>query len=107
MIRRPPSSTLFPYTTLFRSHRHHAEPDAQHDPAGGDAAVAETAGGGELAYGVSHNIVAALKICHHERSEGSAFCPSTEKQIPRAQTPALVMTIHFTWSVPCSCNASL
>src|SRR2546430_6282274 len=25
MIRRPPRSTLFPYTTLFRSH--HAQPD--------------------------------------------------------------------------------
>src|SRR2546427_8270269 len=25
MIRRPPRSTLFPYTTLFRSHRHGAE----------------------------------------------------------------------------------
>src|SRR3712207_7127149 len=23
MIRRPPRSTLFPYTTLFRSHEHH------------------------------------------------------------------------------------
>src|SRR2546427_7070128 len=23
MIRRPPRSTLFPYTTLFRSHPHH------------------------------------------------------------------------------------
>src|SRR3712207_7441771 len=23
MIRRPPRSTLFPYTTLFRSHLHH------------------------------------------------------------------------------------
>src|SRR4051794_41727315 len=29
MIRRPPSSTLFPYTTLFRSRVAHA----QHDPA--------------------------------------------------------------------------
>src|SRR3712207_8030817 len=29
MIRRPPRSTLFPYTTLFRSaHRGHAEVDA-------------------------------------------------------------------------------
>src|SRR2546422_10669986 len=26
MIRRPPRSTLFPYTTLFRSHRYAAEP---------------------------------------------------------------------------------
>src|SRR5258707_2797408 len=31
MIRRPPRSTLFPYTTLFRSHPHpseHRRPDA-------------------------------------------------------------------------------
>src|SRR2546422_4813677 len=27
MIRRPPRSTLFPYTTLFRSIRHFAEPE--------------------------------------------------------------------------------
>src|SRR5688572_31568780 len=26
MIRRPPRSTLFPYTTLFRSHRSRASP---------------------------------------------------------------------------------
>src|SRR2546422_10357187 len=25
MIRRPPRSTLFPYTTLFRSHRHRVQ----------------------------------------------------------------------------------
>src|SRR5436190_12752626 len=27
MIRRPPRSTLFPYTTLFRSRRHRGTPD--------------------------------------------------------------------------------
>src|SRR5256885_8266310 len=33
MIRRPPRSTLFPYTTLFRSHPHrHSQP--QHQRAG-------------------------------------------------------------------------
>src|SRR5437016_8639085 len=26
MIRRPPRSTLFPYTTLFRSHAQHIDP---------------------------------------------------------------------------------
>src|SRR5262245_65916162 len=32
MIRRPPRSTLFPYTTLFRSHRAaDREADASHD----------------------------------------------------------------------------
>src|SRR2546430_16521312 len=34
MIRRPPRSTLFPYTTLFRSRRH---PDP-HGPGAGDHA---------------------------------------------------------------------
>src|SRR3712207_7874435 len=29
MMRRPPRSTLFPSTTLFRSGRHEAEPDAR------------------------------------------------------------------------------
>src|SRR3712207_8135050 len=36
MIRRPPRSTLFPYTTLFRSHAHPHGGDAQQrddDPA--------------------------------------------------------------------------
>src|SRR5256886_9970740 len=28
MIRRPPRSTLFPYTTLFRSGKYHADPEA-------------------------------------------------------------------------------
>src|SRR5258708_24893316 len=34
MIRRPPRSTLFPYTTLFRSlrHRRHAEQSRRHPP---------------------------------------------------------------------------
>src|SRR2546422_6188472 len=36
MIRRPPRSTLFPYTTLFRSH----DPDDQEDGHQTDAALA-------------------------------------------------------------------
>src|SRR5438874_5043747 len=30
MIRRPPRSTLFPYTTLFRSHPHRRTPRSLH-----------------------------------------------------------------------------
>src|SRR5437667_4334961 len=33
MIRRPPRSTLFPYTTLFRSRRVHARAQGGRDPA--------------------------------------------------------------------------
>src|SRR2546422_1384433 len=32
MIRRPPRSTLFPYTPLFRSMRHVHRPVAEHQP---------------------------------------------------------------------------
>src|SRR2546422_2555596 len=46
MIRRPPRSTLFPYTTLFRSHAH-----GWHDggPEGGPAATSRRADGGPTA----------------------------------------------------------
>src|SRR5256885_16638889 len=46
MIRRPPRSTLFPYTTLFRSG---AGGDTDRDDVG---AVADRDGGGEVAGGV-------------------------------------------------------
>src|SRR2546430_3972378 len=38
MIRRPPRSTLFPYTTLFRSHQPVANPQRAIDPSPGDEA---------------------------------------------------------------------
>src|SRR3712207_7349318 len=46
MIRRPPRSTLFPYTTLFRSHRARASAAAFLEPRGaGDVRVRAQAGG--------------------------------------------------------------
>src|SRR5256885_5656981 len=46
MIRRPPRSTLFPYTTLFRSARNSRAPSAAHrvaakGPSGGRCASAD------------------------------------------------------------------
>src|SRR5256885_14261254 len=49
MIRRPPRSTLFPYTTLFRS-QHHRAARAR---SVGDAALAGSALSGALAQGAS------------------------------------------------------
>src|SRR5687768_17724737 len=40
MIRRPPRSTLFPYTTLFRS-RHHTESGANRRAVGGGVLAEE------------------------------------------------------------------
>src|SRR5688572_33511858 len=40
MIRRPPRSTLFPYTTLFRSRRDHRRARSSGDPSAGSARTA-------------------------------------------------------------------
>src|SRR3712207_7742111 len=48
MIRRPPRSTLFPYTTLFRSHdgpARRADPRAAHPAARAPAGAGERRGG--------------------------------------------------------------
>src|SRR5438309_4767468 len=37
MIRRPPRSTLFPYTTLFRSPRHRSTPVLAHERGPGNS----------------------------------------------------------------------
>src|SRR2546422_7974976 len=63
MIRRPPRSTLFPYTTLFRSHhvarlgidRHRpARAVPLHPPGGGDQRLAVGVAGGLLQRLVDH-----------------------------------------------------
>src|SRR3712207_7976317 len=53
MIRRPPRSTLFPYTTLFRS------PDDRHDAARDPGVVltAERGGGEDLVGGIGVHVV--------------------------------------------------
>src|SRR3712207_8020060 len=55
MIRRPPRSTLFPYTTLFRSVLAHRLPaEWLHEVARADGTVVEVAvliGGGSAAHG--------------------------------------------------------
>src|SRR3712207_8727222 len=45
MIRRPPRSTLFPYTTLFRSPAHHFPSAGTPPPSGGDGDLGLEDGG--------------------------------------------------------------
>src|SRR3712207_8246313 len=77
MIRRPPRSTLFPYTTLFRSERHDEEgrPDREDglvaDAAGGHVALA--GGGDERGHGLVGLGRVDAEVRHltgsHQRSE--------------------------------------
>src|SRR2546421_4558573 len=57
MIRRPPRSTLFPYTTLFRSFR------------GGEAALGAGAAGVGAAPGRGRGVVLLCRLGEHVRSE--------------------------------------
>src|SRR5687768_17704529 len=52
MIRRPPRSTLFPYTTLFRSRRRDTEAEAAREAEGGQEAHEAGGQGGGAAGGL-------------------------------------------------------
>src|SRR2546422_7555126 len=56
MIRRPPRSTLFPYTTLFRSHQRPDQPcrESGKDAEPADCRHAQSAGEGQTAGGGGH-----------------------------------------------------
>src|SRR3712207_8411699 len=69
MIRRPPRSTLFPYTTLFRSVLDHPEKSAQRRGIGvneADAPQIEVDGAGHVAH---RERFCGAKIDHERRSE--------------------------------------
>src|SRR5438132_6692404 len=65
MLRRPPSSTLFPYTTLFRSHDQSQRGEC--DP--GLAAAAESTGVARAVAGRASRSLAAAAASPGSRSE--------------------------------------
>src|SRR3712207_6624937 len=84
MIRRPPRSTLFPYTTLFRSLTHLVLPKMRERGRGGILNVASTAafqpGPGFAVYFASKAFVLSFTEALHQelRATGikvSALCP--------------------------------
>src|SRR2546422_8493389 len=70
MIRRPPRSTLFPYTTLFRSHRRAAVPADEIVP--------------EMAQGVGDQ-----RAVSRERSDGASGSPGLESWLPDRKSTRL------------------
>src|SRR2546427_7272527 len=70
MIRRPPRSTLFPYTTLFRSHAGHGALTAA------DSAVRDTAVAADAAPGSAGRLPAARSEEHTSelQSQSNIVC---------------------------------
>src|SRR2546426_8151021 len=92
MIRRPPRSTLFPYTTLFRSRRRACEPGGDHagQPGGGwgvrGAAAHEDRKSTRL--NSSHLVISYAVFCLKKKkrvsgltlSEGAKYLPAVMRR---------------------------
>src|SRR3712207_7126529 len=75
MIRRPPRSTLFPYTTLFRSVKDDDEVQAlRRACAGADRALAELAAEGALRPGRSGDRKSTRLNSSHANISYAVFC---------------------------------
>src|SRR2546430_11538047 len=89
MIRRPPRSTLFPYTTLFRSDRRvdeHPERDPHHDAgearlARAERALAAAAGARRAARGVRALDRKSTRLnSSHSQISYAVFCLKKKKK---------------------------
>src|SRR2546422_7965434 len=93
MIRRPPRSTLFPYTTLFRSQNS----DLRGVAAGDAKSRCATAGGGEDLAHLGHRLQLSLdrKSTRLNSSHGyisyAVFCLKKKKNINESSTAANVL----------------
>src|SRR2546430_10370526 len=76
MIRRPPRSTLFPYTTLFRSRPEHDGDERARERDGGEAAAAAARDRKSTRLNSSHSQISYAVFClkkkkiqcHHKRT---------------------------------------
>src|SRR2546430_16604607 len=69
MIRRPPRSTLFPYTTLFRSAQAHKTPGVREDRDGVAELRGDVAGGPWLQYDQLPPVRQHNREIHHEQHQ--------------------------------------
>src|SRR2546429_5788923 len=98
MIRRPPRSTLFPYTTLFRSVLRQV---ARHQL---EEAVVETALGNGLAAHLDHGVAADRKSTRLNSSHGyisyAVFCLKKKKKTaPRSNQSHHTLQPLPAWSL--------
>src|SRR5260221_2006269 len=91
MIRRPPRSTLFPYTTLFRSHhKHHGQGAA--DGQGDEQANGLAAPGGKLGgdrkstrLNSSHTVISYAVFCLKKKKNSFDIAGEPDYERRRSQ----------------------
>src|SRR2546426_7334517 len=77
MIRRPPRSTLFPYTTLFRSFPFHSVKDAQSSPSNSNPIIFVTC----------HSIILSPSIGAQIRISNPQCFTRSEEHTSELQSP--------------------
>src|SRR6266850_6135670 len=87
MIRRPPRSTLFPYTTLFRSHGGHGV-GVDRDPKCIDAARQSAAAReiGETRLNSSHLVISYAVFCLKKKKKKILLGSSQKKKKKKKNT---------------------
>src|SRR2546429_7227628 len=101
MIRRPPRSTLFPYTTLFRSTEGHLAILQGHEPVVGDGHAMGIPGQvREHMLGVLHGLCGDRKSTRLNSSHGyisyAVFCLKKKKiiRLPHTTRPPSSAHVH-------------
>src|SRR5438270_2415955 len=84
MIRRPPRSTLFPYTTLFRSSRIGIGTYAPHDPTTAD--IADLVGSVDLAKVSDVDRKSTRLNSSHSQISYAVFCLKKKKKKKKTMT---------------------
>src|SRR2546430_6579690 len=84
MIRRPPRSTLFPYTTLFRSQRDHHLVAVDADDVDAAGGVVQPDGGGGIDRHLDIAAVGLDEVCPERLDRKSTRLNSSHSQISYA-----------------------
>src|SRR3712207_7361088 len=94
MIRRPPRSTLFPYTTLFRSGV--AEVDVREDPGAGvvDGRVANDVGRARHGGAPARRDRKSTRLnSSHANISYAVFCLKKNKFLPHTVSPPFILLL--------------
>src|SRR2546422_5608454 len=113
MIRRPPRSTLFPYTTLFRSLGLRRKRDVEVDDVGREALGRDLEGGAGARRGleeqIEHALAAQQRYFLHlalgdptKDSAVSRICTSTSRGKPSMDSRCCSSPLALSWGLRCT-----
>src|SRR2546429_2537674 len=101
MIRRPPRSTLFPYTTLFRSAIGHANPPSEDEHGYRTGTLVPSEDRKSTRLNSSHGYISYAVFCLKKKNNHRIPAPSIF-QSTATESPTSVLNDHW----PCECTTT-